>query len=84
MIDVSDKKRFQESKIELDLLMKSQDVNCPILILGNKIDKIGAASRVELNNYFEISKKKNNRKLEYFLCSVLKKNGYEEAFKWYK
>ena len=38
--------------------MKSQDVNCPILILGNKVDKIGAASRVELNDYFEISKKK--------------------------
>lgn len=55
-------------------------MNCPILILGNKVDKIGAASRVELNDYFEISKKKKNRKLEYFLCSVLKQNGYEEAF----
>ena len=41
--------------------MKSQDVNCPILILGNKVDKIGAASRVELNDYFKISK---NEKIE--------------------
>ena len=39
LIDTSDKKRFDEAKEELmHLLTDEQLSNCPVLILGNKID----------------------------------------------
>ena len=45
LIDCVDKARFGESKTELDsLLTDEQLANCPVLILGNKIDIPGAVS----------------------------------------
>lgn len=53
LIDAWDRGRFQESKNELDsLLMDEALSNCPVLILGNKIDKPGAASEDELRGVF--------------------------------
>ena len=53
LIDAWDRGRFQESKNELDSLLTDEALsNCPVLILGNKIDKPGAASEDELRNYF--------------------------------
>jgi GTP-binding protein SAR1 len=31
-----------------------QLINCPILLLGNKIDKHGAAGEDEVRNYFKL------------------------------
>ena len=56
LIDVWDRNRFPESKAELDSLMADEQVmNCPILILGNKIDKIGAVGEHEIRQYFNLS-----------------------------
>lgn len=53
LVDAWDRGRFQESKNELDSLLTDEALsNCPILILGNKIDKPGAASEDELRNVF--------------------------------
>lgn len=53
LIDAWDRSRFQESKNELDSLLTDEALsNCPILILGNKIDKAGAASEDELRNFY--------------------------------
>lgn len=53
MIDVWDRSRFAESKAELDsLLLDEQVQNCPVLILGNKIDKAGAAGEQEMRQVF--------------------------------
>lgn len=53
LIDAWDRGRFQESKNELDSLLTDEALsNCPVLILGNKIDKPGAASEDELRNVF--------------------------------
>ena len=53
LIDCVDKARFIESKTELDsLLTDEQLANCPVLILGNKIDIPGAASEDELRSAF--------------------------------
>jgi GTP-binding protein SAR1 len=45
LVDCCDRARFVESKAELDsLLTDEQLANCPVLILGNKIDRPGACS----------------------------------------
>lgn len=120
MVDAWDRGRFQESKNELDSLLTDEALaNCPVLILGNKIDKPGAASEDEIRNFFGLyqlttgkvrltkyapsrvgqplnPKKKlfcllqgkvsraelSGRPLELFMCSVLKRQGYGEGFRW--
>lgn len=53
LVDAWDRARFQESKNELDSLLTDEALsNCPVLILGNKIDIAGAASEDELRNFF--------------------------------
>lgn len=53
LVDAWDRGRFQESKNELDSLLVDEALSaCPVLILGNKIDKPGAASEDELRNVF--------------------------------
>lgn len=61
MVDVADTKRFDESNAELNsLLTDNQLANCPILILGNKIDRFDAVSedqiRSSLNLYLTTGK----------------------------
>jgi len=94
LVDAWDRGRFQESKNELDSLLTDEALcNCPVLILGNKIDKPGAASEDELRNFFalfQLTTGKGNvarcelpgRPLELFMCSVLKRQGYGEGFRW--
>jgi len=94
LIDCVDKARFVESKQELDsLLTDEQLANCPVLILGNKIDIPGAASEDELRNVFGLygqttgkgkvpRSELHGRPLEVFMCSVLKRQGYGEGFRW--
>ncbi|XP_076361241.1 small COPII coat GTPase SAR1B-like [Tachypleus tridentatus] len=94
LVDAVDRERFPESKVELDsLLTDEQLANCPVLILGNKIDKHGAASEDELRAYFGLFEQTTGkgkvarselpgRPLELFMCSVLKRQGYGEGFRW--
>lgn len=94
LIDVWDRNRLVESKAELDsLLLDEQVMNCPVLILGNKIDKIGALGEQEVRQIFNlngITTGKGNvsksdisgRPMELFMCSVIKREGYGEAFRW--
>ena len=94
LIDVWDRNRLIESKAELDsLLADEQVINCPILILGNKIDKIGALGEQEIRQIFNLNgittgrgnvqkSDLNGRPIELFMCSVLKREGYGEAFRW--
>jgi len=94
LIDVFDRERFPESKVELlSLLADEQISNAPVLILGNKIDIPGAASEDEIKHYFELHRfctgkgvvsrgELTTRPLELFQCSVLKQQGYGEGFRW--
>ena len=53
LIDCVEMARFADSKKELEsILTDEQLANCPILILGNKIDIAGAASEEELLSAF--------------------------------
>nr|CAD7406089.1 unnamed protein product [Timema cristinae] len=94
LIDAFDRGRFVESKAELDSLLTDEQLsNCPVLILGNKIDRPGAASEDELRNVFALYGQTTGkgkvpraelpgRPLELFMCSVLKRQGYGEGFRW--
>jgi len=93
LVDACDKSRIMESKKELDSLLLDESLsNCPVLVLGNKIDRQGALSEQELRGYFALSQTTGKarvprselpgRPLEVFMCSVLKRHGYGEGFRW--
>ncbi|XP_056286286.1 GTP-binding protein SAR1b isoform X1 [Pseudoliparis swirei] len=94
LVDCADHDRLSESKTELDALLGDETiVNVPVLVLGNKIDRPEAISEGGLRGAFALdgqvtgkgnvsSKELNARPLEIFMCSVLKKQGYGEGFRW--
>ncbi|KAF7036149.1 hypothetical protein CFC21_046895 [Triticum aestivum] len=94
LVDAADKERFAESKKELDGLLSDDSLaNVPFLVLGNKIDIPIAASEEELRYYLGLSNfttgkgnvnlsDSNVRPLEVFMCSIVRKMGYGEGFKW--
>ncbi|KAM7275365.1 hypothetical protein ACFE04_017231 [Oxalis oulophora] len=94
LVDAYDKERFAESKKELDALLSDESLaTVPFLILGNKIDLPYAASEDELRYHlgltnFTTGKGKVNltdtnvRPLEVFMCSIVRKMGYGDGFKW--
>uniref|UniRef100_R7VYM5 GTP-binding protein SAR1A n=1 Tax=Aegilops tauschii TaxID=37682 RepID=R7VYM5_AEGTA len=94
LVDAYDKERFTESKKELDALLSDDSLaNVPFLILGNKIDIPYASSEEELRYHLGLSNfttgkgkvnlvDSNVRPLEVFMCSVVRKMGYGDGFKW--
>lgn len=94
IVDASDRERFEESKKELNGLIQDEDISeAPILILGNKIDKPGAVSEEELKAFLGIvgqttgkgkipRSELSGRPMEVFMCTVLRKSGYGEGFRW--
>merc|ERR1711894_505386 len=94
LVDSCDRGRLGESKVELDSLLTDEQLsNCPVMVLGNKIDRPGAASEDELRQIFGLygqttgkgkvpRSELHGRPLELFMCSVLKRQGYGEGFRW--
>jgi len=94
LVDALDRERFPEAKKELDALLTSDElVNVPFLVLGNKIDIARAASEEELRyalglyeTYGKESKASggdsNVRPIELYMCSVVRRMGYADGFKW--
>ncbi|KAF7705479.1 GTP-binding protein SAR1b-like [Silurus meridionalis] len=94
LVDCADYPRLVESKIELDALLSDETIlNVPVLVLGNKIDRPEAVSEGKLRELFALNgqttgkgivslKELNARPLEVFMCSVLKKQGYGDGFRW--
>uniref|UniRef100_A0A914MYG0 small monomeric GTPase n=1 Tax=Meloidogyne incognita TaxID=6306 RepID=A0A914MYG0_MELIC len=94
LVDVADLERIQEAREELWSLMQDEQVStAPILVLGNKIDKVNALGEDQLKYYLGIQQYctgKGNvsradlatRPLEVFMCSVLRRQGYGEGFRW--
>uniref|UniRef100_A0A9J8A9A8 small monomeric GTPase n=1 Tax=Cyprinus carpio carpio TaxID=630221 RepID=A0A9J8A9A8_CYPCA len=94
LVDCADHERLSESRLELDALLTDETISgVPVLVLGNKIDRPEAVSEVRLREAFGLDgqttgkggvslKEQNLRPLEVFMCSVLKKQGYGEGFRW--
>ena len=56
LIDAWDRQRFGESINELQSILSDEQLSeCPIVILGNKIDKIGAAGEHEVRQLFNLN-----------------------------
>ena len=79
IVDSSDFIRVYEARDELNKIISEIDV--PILVLGNKIDKHRACSESKLKELLEINEK-NNSRIKLFMCSVVKRTGITEAFNW--
>merc|ERR1712172_118166 len=94
LVDAADRTRFQEAREELGRLLDDQALaKVPFVVLGNKIDIPVAASEDELRNGLglyahmlsgkDVQKgKADARPVELFMCSIVKKMGYSDAFEW--
>ena len=92
LVDSIDRGRFPEAKRELDALLTSEELqDVPFLVLGNKIDMPTAASEEELKFALGLvdtyGKDKGpdasgTRPIELYMCSVIRRMGYADGFKW--
>ena len=94
MIDAADTTRLSESKAELDKLLDMPELaNCPFVLFGNKVDKQGALSEEELRDVLDLpfhktygksadQKNPGAKPIELFMCSVIKRAGYQDGFTW--
>ena len=93
MVDSSDVERLNESAEELNKLLQTEELaSVPFLILGNKIDKEEACSEEHLVKALGIGLQRTGqegkkldqgtRPLELFMCSVVRRAGYADGFKW--
>lgn len=92
IVDSHDRGRLAEAKKELDGLLSQDELSkVPFLVLGNKIDLADAASEMELRQFLGLNNLttgkgtvplKDVRPIEIFMCSVVKRQGYGEGFRW--
>lgn len=91
LVDAADRTRFAESRQELSQLLQTPELsNVPVVVLGNKIDMPQAASEDELRDQLNLPVTYGRkatpgdgvRPCEVFMCSVVKRMGYVEAFQW--
>jgi len=93
IVDATDRGRFNEAREELNHLMETNELaSVPFVVIGNKIDKPQAASEEELRQHLGLFShvtygrdRKGDcgvRPIELFMCSVIKRMGYADAFRW--
>ena len=96
LVDAADRERLLEAKRELDGLLGIEELSkTPFLVLGNKIDKAGAVSEQELRAVLGLLQTTGRqirssgsgvvsdiRPIELFMCSIVRKAGYGEGFRW--
>ena len=93
IVDSIDRRRFPEARKELEGLLQNEELaDVPFLIFGNKIDFPSAVSEDELRYELGLIEtygkdvyengKPEIRPVELFMCSVIRKFGYADGFRW--
>eukprot|EP00428_Durinskia_dybowskii_P016961 CAMPEP_0170226300 /NCGR_PEP_ID=MMETSP0116_2-20130129/12861_1 /TAXON_ID=400756 /ORGANISM="Durinskia baltica, Strain CSIRO CS-38" /LENGTH=236 /DNA_ID=CAMNT_0010477025 /DNA_START=1 /DNA_END=706 /DNA_ORIENTATION=+ len=94
ILDAADRTRFNEAREELHRLLDEPALaGVPVAVLGNKIDIPIAASEDELRSALNLPHHRTTGRdtvgvkgaipaVEVFMCSVVRRMGYAEAFKW--
>ncbi|KAF3058452.1 Small COPII coat GTPase sar1 [Daldinia childiae] len=82
VVDAADPERFAEAKAELLALLTMEELaKVTFLVLGNKTDHPNAVSDVELRSQLGLDNLVRD-KVGFFMCSVAKRQGYEEGLRW--
>jgi len=92
LVDATDHMRFNEAREELNKLLTTDELaKVPFLVLGNKIDAPSAVSDTQLKTALGLEnttgKKvtkvgEGQQAIELYMCSVVKRAGYADGFKW--
>jgi len=94
IVDAADRTRFSEVQEELTHLLEEPCLaEVPFAVLGNKIDIAVAASEDELRVALHLEHHRtcgrdmtkgdhSARPVELFMCSVVRRMGFAEAFEW--
>lgn len=93
IVDTTDSDRLNESADELQALFQEPALDgIPFAILGNKIDQPGTITEIQLKQALNIensctgkvdaTEEEGTRPCEVFMCSILKRGGYQLAFEW--
>ncbi|KAG8136108.1 putative ADP-ribosylation factor-like protein [Naja naja] len=81
VVDSSDKRHLEESKKELELILRHDNIkNVPVVILANKQDLPGALSAEEITQRLNMKKHCQNRNWYVQPCCSLTGDGLSEAF----
>ena len=94
MVDAADTDRLEEAKAELQKLLQMPELtNVPFVVFGNKTDKKGALKEEELRETLGLrfhetygkdaaNQNKEARPIELFMCTCVKRFGYQDGFQW--
>ncbi|XP_054840019.1 ADP-ribosylation factor-like protein 14 [Eublepharis macularius] len=82
VVDSSDRQRLDESKKELELILKSDRIkNVPVIVLANKQDLPGASDAEEITRKFNMKKHCHDRNWYVQPCCALTGEGLPEALR---
>ncbi|CAM9921324.1 unnamed protein product [Laminaria digitata] len=83
MVDGADKERLDESHWELtELLSEPSLEGVPVAVLYNKSDLPSAIPEERLQGMLDLDQLEARRPIKTFITSVIKGQGYPEAFRW--
>lgn len=81
VVDSSNKRHLEESKKELELILKHDNIkNVPVVVLANKQDLPGALNAEEITQRLNMKKHCQNRNWYVQPCCALTGQGLSEAF----
>lgn len=80
VIDATDQERFQESKDELERVIRLS--TCPMVVMLNKQDLEEASLQEELESFFDFTTLFTGRKWMAVETSAITAQGLFDAFKW--